>query len=133
MKQNGVLKIKLSEPIVSFKEQIEDPANKPFPTLSGKIEIYCEHLAEMNDPKIPPIPKYISPPENYDDPLTAKYPLQLITPHPKKGTHSSLDRVPWLQEVDSQAVWINPTDAEQRGIRDGEEILILVPALSSSA
>jgi len=124
MKRDGVLKIKIPEPIVSFKPQIEDPENNPFPTLSGKIEIYCEHLAEMNDPMIPPIPKYISPPENYDDHLTTRYPLQLITPHPKRGTHSSLDRVPWLRELETQAIWINPTDAEYRGIRDGDSALI---------
>jgi len=135
MKQNGVLKIKIAEPIVSFKEQIEDPENNPFSTLSGKIEIHCEHLAEMNDPMIPPIPKYISPWENYDDSLAARHPLQLITPHPKRGTHSSLDRVPWLREVETQAIWINPADAEARGIRDSDSVLvfndrgkILIPA-----
>jgi len=122
MKRDGVLKIKIAEPIVSFKQQIEDPEHNPFPTLSGKIEIYCEHLAEMNNPMIPPIPKYISPPENYDDPLAAKYPLQLITPHPKRGTHSSLDRVPWLRELETQAMWINPVDAEARDIRDGDSV-----------
>jgi len=124
MKRDGVLKIKIAEPIVSFKQQIEDPEHNPFPTLSGKIEIYCEHLAEMNNPMIPPIPKYISPWENYDDPLAAKYPLQLVTPHPKRGTHSSLDTVPWLREVERQAIWINPSDAETRGIRDGDNVMV---------
>ena len=121
MKRDGVLKIKFPEPIVSFKEQIEDPEHNPFPTLSGKIEIYSEHLAEMNNPLIPPIPKYISPWENYDDPLAAKYPLQLLTPHPRRGTHSTLtENVPWLDEVERQAIWISPVDAETRGIRDGD-------------
>jgi anaerobic dimethyl sulfoxide reductase subunit A len=119
MKRDGVLKIRGVPPTISFKEQIEDPENNPFPTLSGKIEIYCEHLAEMDKPAIPPIPKYISPPENYDDPLAGKYPLQLITPHPRRGTHSSLDMVPWLKEIEPQAVWLNTSDAGNRGINDG--------------
>jgi anaerobic dimethyl sulfoxide reductase subunit A len=119
MKRDGVLKIRDVPPTISFKEQIEDPENHPFPTLSGKIEIYCEHLAEMDNPLIPPIPKYISPPENYDDPLASKYPLQLISPHPRRGTHSSLDMVPWLKEVEPQAVWLNTSDAGDRGINDG--------------
>ncbi len=47
---------------VSFREQIGDhPNNHPFPTPSGKIEIYSQRLAEMHNPRIPPIPKYIEP------------------------------------------------------------------------
>ncbi len=120
LKRDSVLKIKLDKPIVSFKKQIKDPEHNPFPTLSGKIEIYCEHLAEMNNPMIPPIPKYISPRENYDDPLAAKYPLQLITTHYKTRAHSIWHNVPWMREVDPQSVWINTADAEARGIKDGE-------------
>ena len=57
MQADGVLKISLDEPIVSFKEQIADPENHPFPTLSGKIEIDCAHLAEMNNPRVPSVPQ----------------------------------------------------------------------------
>ncbi|MFC2004116.1 molybdopterin-dependent oxidoreductase [Chloroflexota bacterium] len=124
LKHDGVLKIKLPEPIVSFKKQIEDPEHNPFPTLSGKIEIYSEHLAEMNNPMIPPIPKYIETWESYNDPLAKKYPLQLITPHPKRSTHSILYNVPWLREIEEHKVWINPTDAAARNIRDGDSVLV---------
>jgi len=120
LKKEGVLKIQLDEPIVSFKEQIEDPENNPFPTLSGKIEIYCEHLAEMNNPRIPPIPRYITPPENYDDPLAQKYPLQLITSHYKTRAHSTWYNVPWMREMEPHSVWINPVDAQARGIKNGD-------------
>ena len=120
MKRDGVLKIKMPEPIVSFKPQIEDPEHNPFPTLSGKIEIYCEHLAEMNNPLIPPVPKYISPWENYDDPLAAKYPLQLLTTHYKTRSHSTWHNVPWMREIEPHSVWISTADAEARGIRDGD-------------
>jgi len=122
MKRDGVLKIKLPEPIVAFKKQIEDPENNPFPTLSGKIEIYCEHIAEWGNPLLPPVPKYISPPENYDDPLAERYPLQLITPHPKVRAHSMWHRVPWMREVEPQSVWMSVRDAEARGIRNGDMV-----------
>jgi len=119
MKRDGVLKINLPEPIVSFKDQIEDPEKNPFPTLSGKIEIDCDHVAEMNHPLIPSIPKYIGHPESYDAPLSAKYPLQLITPHYKTRAHSTWHNVPWMQEIDPHSVWLNPVDADARGIQDG--------------
>nr|HID58826.1 dimethyl sulfoxide reductase subunit A [Desulfobacterales bacterium] len=120
MKRDGVVKIKIPEPIVSFKEQIDDPEHNPFPTLSGKIEIYCKHLADMNNPMIPPIPKYITHWENYDDPLAAKYPLQLLTTHCKTRAHSTWYNVPWMKEIEPHSVWINPVDAEARGIKDGD-------------
>jgi anaerobic dimethyl sulfoxide reductase subunit A len=120
MKRDGVLKIEIPGPIVSFKEQIEDPENNPFPSLSGKIEIFCEHIEEMNNPMIPPIPKYLSHGENYDSPLSAKYPLQLLTSHYKTRAHSTWHNVPWMREVESHSVWISPADATERGIRDGD-------------
>ncbi|MEE8412999.1 MAG: molybdopterin-dependent oxidoreductase [Dehalococcoidales bacterium] len=119
-KRDGVQKFKPAEPIVGFQKQIEDPENNPFPTLSGKIEIYCEHIAEMNNPDIPPIPKYISPPENYDDPLAARYPLQLLTTHYKTRAHSTWHNVPWLREIEPHSVWINTLDADARGLKDGD-------------
>jgi anaerobic dimethyl sulfoxide reductase subunit A len=122
MKRDGVHKIKIPELIVSFKEQIQDPENNPFPTLSGKIEIYCEHMEEMKNPMIPPIPKYISHWENYDDPLSSKYPLQLLTTHYKTRAHSTWHNVPWMQEIEPHSVWINPVDAEDRGIKDGDMV-----------
>jgi anaerobic dimethyl sulfoxide reductase subunit A len=124
LKHDGVLKIKLSEPIVAFKKQINDLEHNPFRTLSGKIEIYSDHMAEWNDPMLPPIPKYISPPENYDDPMITKYPLQLITPHHKTRAHSMWHEVPWMRELDPQSVWINTTDAKARGIKNGDLVNI---------
>ena len=119
MKKDGYYKVKVEEPFIAFKEQIENPENNPFPTLSGKIEIYCEHIAELNIPDMPPIPKYMSHDEHYDAPLAKKYPLQLLTPHNKRRTHSSLEMIPWLREIESFGVWINSIDADIRGIKDG--------------
>ncbi len=123
-KKKGVVKLKVDKPFVAFKEQIEDPASHPFPTLSGKIEIYCEHLAEMDNPSIPPVAKYLQVPEGYDDALSKKYPLQLLTTHHKPATHTTMEKIPWLAEVEPRRVWINTTDAEVRGISDGDEVLI---------
>jgi anaerobic dimethyl sulfoxide reductase subunit A len=120
MKRDGYYKVKVEEPFVAFKDEIEDPENNLFPTLSGKIEIYCEHIAEKNNPLMPPIPKYMSHDEHYDSPKAKKYPLQLITPHNKRRTHSSLYNLPWLEEVEPHTVWVNSINAEERNIHNGD-------------
>jgi anaerobic dimethyl sulfoxide reductase subunit A len=123
-KRAGKQVVKLSEPHVSFKAQIEDPENNPFPTPTGKIEIYSELLADMDNPRIPPVPKYIEPPEGPDDPLRSEYPLQLITTHFRRRVHSVFENVPWLTELEPDALWINPLDAETRGIEDGDPVKV---------
>jgi len=123
-KREGIYRIKLEEPYIAWQKQIEDPENNPFPTPSGKIEIYSQRLADLNNPLTPPIPKYIGTFEDRTDPLIDKYPLQLLSPHPKASVHSSLFTVDWLREADPHRVWINPADAEPRGIRDGDEVYV---------
>ena len=123
-KREAVHRVTIPEPIVAFKKQIEDPENNPFLTPSGKIEIYSQRLADLNDPLIPPIPQYVEIWEGPNDPLTRDYPLQLITPHPRRRAHSSLDTVPWLRETEEHRVWLNATDAEARGIADGDQTMI---------
>ena len=123
-KKRGYYSIDLAEPIVAFRQQIEDPDNNLFDTPSGKIEIFSQMLADMNQAEIPPIPKYIEPWEGPNDPITAKYPLQLITTHTRRRAHSQFDNVPWLRELDPHSIRINALDAEARGIEDSDLIRV---------
>ncbi|MCP4682801.1 MAG: molybdopterin-dependent oxidoreductase [Desulfobacterales bacterium] len=123
-KKKGIHRIRLDEPIIAFKKEIEDPENNPFSTPSGKIEIFSQRVADMNNPLCPPVPKYVGTWEDRNDPLAQKYPLQLLSPHPKNRVHSEMFKVDWLREVESHRAWINPVDAEQRGIKDGDDILV---------
>jgi anaerobic dimethyl sulfoxide reductase subunit A len=125
-KEKGFQKIELPEPYVAFKEQITDPANYPFPTPSGKIEIYSQQVAEMNHPKLPPIPKYLETWESRNDPLAKKYPLQLITTHLRRRTNTQFETIPWLRELpnQAQAMLINSIDAKSRGINNGDMVRV---------
>lgn len=123
-RKDGIHRVKLAEPIIAFKDQIDDIEKNPFSTPSGKIEIFSQRVADLNKPDAPPIPKYMPTPEDRSDPLAAKYPLQLLTPHPRNRVHSELYLVPWLREVEEHRAWINPLDAEPRGIVDGDELFI---------
>jgi anaerobic dimethyl sulfoxide reductase subunit A len=123
-RRQGLHKPKPERPHVAFREQIEDPENNPFPTPSGRIEIYSQLIADMHNPRIPPIPKYVEAWEGPTDPLTDTYPLQLITTHFKGRAHSQFHNVPWLRELLPQTVLMNSADAAARGIRDGDMVRV---------
>lgn len=134
-KKQGIHKVKLPQPFVFFREQINDPIKNPFLTSSGKIEIYSQEIADLDNPMLPPIPKFIETWESRNDPLARKYPLQLITTHAKMRAHTQFDNIPMLRELDPQSVLINPVDAEVRGIKDrtlvrvfNDRGVIIIPA-----
>jgi len=122
-RNDSVHRLDLSEPFIAFKKNIDDIENNPFPTPSGKIEIYSDQIASWNNPLCPPVAKYIPTWENRDDPLYEKYPLQFLSFHPRHSVHSELQKVEWLQEIGLHRLWINPADAGPRGIRNGETVL----------
>jgi len=123
-KEAAIYRLPVTEPQVSFKEQIDDPENNPFPTPSGKIEIYSQLLADMNDPLLPPIPTYFESWEGRQSPLAETYPLQLINNRVQRRAHTQFETIPWLRELASICADINTVDAVARGIRDGDMLRI---------
>ncbi|WP_312277096.1 selenate/tellurate reductase subunit YnfE [Kosakonia cowanii] len=112
---------------VAYKKFRDDPQANPLKTPSGKIEIYSSKLAEIashwelqKDEVISPLPVYASTFEGWDDPARATFPLQLFGFHYKARTHSSYGNIDVLKEACRQEVWINPLDAERRGIKNGD-------------
>jgi anaerobic dimethyl sulfoxide reductase subunit A len=120
----GVAMAKVKRPVIAFEDQIRDPGRFPFQTPSGKIEIFSRDLADLGDPRLPPIPKYIEPWEGPRDPLAERFPLQLITFHAKTRANSSFDNVEWLRELEPHEIWINPVDADPRKIENGRMVRV---------
>ncbi len=118
-----------------FEEFRKDPEANPRETPSGKIEIYCQSYAD----KVTgygftvkhPLPTYDRVVEGIEDTfedwekkVKGDYPLQLFTIHYQRRSHSILDNIPWLREFFPQEFVMNPADAEYRGLKDGDQVLV---------
>ena len=112
-----------------------DPVANPVLTESGKLEIYCKELASYitayGFDKGEPIAKYIQPVEGIEDTyadwekkIKGDYPLQMFTPHILRRAHSSYNNVPTLRRAFPQEFMMNIIDAEARGIKTGDTVLV---------
>lgn len=124
------------DPTISLKKFRDDPEANALTTPSGKIEIFSEKLLQDTDgweladgdtleclDTLPPIPAYI--PEWYGvETTTDEFPLMLGGFHYRGRLHSSWGFIDELKEVNPQEAWINPADAEPRGITQGDTVRV---------
>ena len=131
-RKQGIVKQKNpGEPIVAYRSFREDPEANPLNTPSGKIEIYSERLAEIaatwelrEGDIITPLPEYAPSWEGHESPITENYPLQLFGFHYKSRVHSTYGNVALIDDACRQELWINPIDAQQRQIKDGDMLKV---------
>ena len=111
---------------------------KGLQTQSGKLEFVCSSLMRFDpdDPERPVMTKYIPAWEgHHTTELYQKYPLQLITPHPRYSFHTMGDgKSSWTNDIEDHRIlingyyyWIlriNPRDAEARGIKDKDLVKV---------
>lgn len=110
-----------------------DPVENPLKTPSGKIEIYSERLAQIartwklpEGDVISPLPQYVATWDSYEDVETRKsFPLQLYGRHPKGRVHSTYHNIDVLRAAVTDAVWLNPIDADARGVKDGDMVRVV--------
>ncbi len=97
----------------------------------------AEHFPD--DEERPPVPKWIpvgpSHQETVGTERSERYPLLVMSNHPRWGVHSQHDDVTWFREIETckirgidgyqyHPLWINPVDAEPRGIKHGDVVEI---------
>lgn len=132
------------KPFTGWKPQIKE--GKPFKTESGKIEFYSNYIANEShrgkaahyDPTgrlydnlaadwgaLTPGAIYQTAVRGMDDPLVKNYPLMLLAPHSRYRVHYLFWDHPWLRDhVYRHRVWISITDAQARGIKDGDLVQV---------
>jgi molybdopterin guanine dinucleotide-containing S/N-oxide reductase-like protein len=126
---------------VGLRKFYEDPENNPLTTPTGKLEFYSQRLAEKfpGDTERPPFPHWIEKGESHDERVSSerakKYPLLVVSNHPRWRVHSQHDDMQWLREIGTckvvgpdgylyEPIWINPADAEKRGIEHGDVVKV---------
>ena len=72
---------------------------------------------------MPIIPSYIE--NNQDD--RSDYPLQMVTPHSKLRANSTGYPNPWVLRLEPHRVWMNPADAQARGIGQDDMVEVYNP------
>jgi len=104
----------------------KDPVNNALKTETGKIQIYSETFASYNYDDFKGHPMWFEPKEWLGNKeLVEKFPLHLLSPHPKYRIHSQLDNT-WVQNVHKvqgrEPIRISPNDAKKFGVIDGEVV-----------
>jgi trimethylamine-N-oxide reductase (cytochrome c) len=124
-----------------FRKFYEDPKNNPLQTPSGLLEFYSERLATHfpDDKERPPFPKWVPKGITHDEDLSSEradmFPLLLMSNHPRWRTHAQGDDISWTRETPTgkvlgfdgyryEPIWINPSDAAARGIKDGDVVKV---------
>jgi anaerobic dimethyl sulfoxide reductase subunit A len=113
---------------VPYADFFTDPVKNARPTGSGKFEIHSAALAGAiaanGFSQIAPIGKWQFNPEQGQGAQTEEYPLLLWTPHSLRRAHSTNDSVTTLREAFPQECFMSTVDAEARGIKSGDIVLM---------
>ncbi|MFC1927415.1 molybdopterin-dependent oxidoreductase [Chloroflexota bacterium] len=124
-----------------FCEFYKDPDKHPLSTPTGKLEFEATGLRKHfpDDLERPPVPKWVAKGISHEETIgterSKKYPLLVCSNHPRWGVHSEHKDMIWLLEIETckvkgpdgyqyQPGWLHPSEAEKRGIKNGDVISI---------
>ena len=121
----GILEFEVSDRARGFVRYADfraDPLFEPLGTPSGLIEIYSRTIERMGYDDCPPHPMWM-PPEEWSE----AFPLHVNTAHSFDRLHSQLNGTVLRDRYavgGREPCFINPADAEARGIADGDIVRV---------
>ena len=114
------------EEFVRHADFREDPLLNALGTASGKFELFSTAIERYGYDDCPPHATWMEPIERLAGPTT-QYPLHLAANHPQMRLHSQLcgtvNRESY-QIAGREPCWMNPADAEPRGLKDGDVVRV---------
>ncbi len=102
------------------------PKDRPFPSPTGKVELFSTVLSELG---LDPLPGYVAPErEKSSNDTKAQFPLTLITGDREKSYHHSRFRdQPWALKVSPDPrLLMHPETARAQGLADGDWVRLSV-------
>ena len=112
---------------VFLSEFRKDPDNNSLTTPSGKIELFSKTIAGFNYEDCPGHATWLEPREWLGSKQKEKHPLHLISGQPETRLHSQYDNGSFSLEKKikgREPVLMNPEDASERGIENGDIVCI---------
>ena len=107
---------------VRHNDFYNDPEAHPLHTASGKIEMFCENIANMQIEDCPGMPVWMEKHEYLGTARDGQ--LHVVSPHPWFRLHSQMGNSERLRDLymvqGREPVRINAQDAADRGIEDGD-------------
>ncbi len=124
--QRGYVDVPASERDYVFMEDFRaDAQANPIKTGSGKIELFCQTIADYQLEDMAGHPEWRAPQEWLGSEQAKKFPLHLLSVQPADRLHSQLDATANVQNnktAGHETLWMHPQDAAARGISHGDEI-----------
>ena len=102
-------------PRVGLAEFVSDPRAHPLDTPSGRIELTSPQQTEAG---------FNPAPDHRDWFEGEEYPFRLVTPKTLHRVHSQLFNLDWSGGTEEHHLWINPRDAEELGLAQGDPALV---------
>ncbi len=104
-------------------------------TPSGKIEFVSSRIAtqDPDNAERPPLARWTPHGEQQGSSRSHAYPLLVVANHPRLRFHVQGDDIAWIRELGKvpgpdgylyEPCWIHPRDAESRGIRNGDVVMV---------
>lgn len=97
-------------------------AKGPFPTASGKIEIYSEKLKALG---LDPVVTWVPPTESRHATKAKKFPLEMLARKADNHLNSTFCNLPSHQKMEEpHLLEIHTSDAAQRNIQEGDAVRV---------